>query len=339
MKITTIGIDIGKRVFHLIGHDARGHECWRRKASRAQLLTRLAQVPACAVVMESCSGAQHWARQIMQLGHTVRLIAPQHTRAYVQGNKNDFNDAEAILEAHARPRTRSVPLKSLEQQDIQALHRVRQGFIKQRTALINQWRGLLAEYGVVIPKNVTAFYRQAPQVLADAGSNDVSARCRELLREQLQWLRRIDARIAELEIQLKRIEREDARACALSEELNGIGTLTATALVAAVGDGRAFRRGRDLSAWLGLVPGQHSSGGKPKLLGISKRGDTYLRTLFIHGARSVVYHAVGKHDPFSDWIQRLCARRGMNIAIVAVANKNARMVWAVLRKQALGQAA
>lgn len=338
MKITTIGIDIGKRVFHLIAQEASGRELWRRKASRAQLLTRLAQVPACTVVMESCSGAQHWARQIMQLGHTVRLIAPQHTRAYVQGNKNDFNDAAAILEAHARPRTRSVPLKSLEQQDLQALHRVRQGYIKQRTALINQWRGLLAEHGVVMPKNVGAFYRQAPQVLTDA-DNGVSARCRALLQEQLEWLRGIDAHLAQLEAELKRIERQDARARALSQELNGIGTLTATALVAAVGDGRAFRRGRDLSAWLGLVPGQHSSGGKPKLLGISKRGDTYLRTLLVHGARSVVYHAVGKHDPFSAWIQRLCARRGMNVAIVAVANKNARMAWAVLRKQALGQAA
>jgi transposase len=335
MKSTTIAIDLGKSVFHLLAQDGAGREGWRRKVKRAQLLARLAQVPPCTVVMESCSSAQYWAREVAKLGHTVRLLAPQHVRAYVQGNKNDCNDAEALLEANARPRTREVPLKSIEQQDIQALHRVRQGFIKQRTALINQWRGLLAEYGVVMPKGVTAFRRQAPGVLADA-ENGLSPRCRELLRAQWQWLALLDARIAEVEGQLKRIERDDARAQALSAELSGIGTLTATALIAASGDGRAFERGRDLSAWLGLVPRQHSTGGKPKLLGISKRGDTYLRTLLIHGARNVVHRAAGKQDPFSDWINRLRARRGMNVAIVAVANKNARLAWAVLRQQARG---
>lgn len=293
----------------------------------------MAQMPPCTVVMESCASAQHWARQMQKLGHQARLIAPQHTRAYVQGNKNDFNDCAAILEAQARPRTRDVPLRSIEQQDVQALHRVRQGFMKQRTALINQWRGLLGEYGVVMSQGPEAFYRQAPQVLAEE-NNGLSMRCRQLLSDQLEWLREIDKRIAGLDVQLRRIEREDRYAHALSEELNGIGTLTATALVAAVGDGRAFRRGRDVSAWLGLVPAQHSTGGKPKLLGISKRGDSYLRTLFVHGARSLVYRAAGKQDPFSQWVNRLRARRGMNVAIVAVANKNTRMAWAVLRKQA-----
>lgn len=231
-----------------------------------------------------------------------------------------------------------VPLKTIEQQDIQALHRVRQGYIKQRTALMNQWRGLLAEYGVVMPVGAAAFRSLAPQALSDA-HNGVSALCRELLHSQLEWLRLLDTRIAEIETQLKACERHDPRASLLSGELKGIGTLTATALVAAIGDGRAFRRGRDLAAWVGLVPRQHSTGGKPKLLGISKRGDTYLRTLFIHGARTVVHHAVGKDDGFSHWINRLRARRGMNIAIVAVANKNARMAWALLHKQALGQVA
>lgn len=306
--------------------------------SRARLLPTLAQLPAGTVVMESCSGAQYWAREVTKLGHTPRLLAPQHTRAYVQGNKNDFNDAEAILEAASRPRTRAVPLKTIEQQDIQALHRVRQGYVKQRAALINQWRGLLAEYGVVMPLGVSAFRSLAPQVLA-AADHGVSVRCRELLHSQLEWLRLLDMRMAAVEVQLKACERTDTRASLLSRELKGIGTLTATALVAAIGDGRAFRRGRDLAAWVTLVPGQHSTGGKPKLLGISKRGDTYLRTLFIHGARTVVHHAVGKDDGFSHWINRLRARRGMNVAIVAVANKNARMAWALLHKQALGQVA
>ncbi len=338
MKVTTIGIDIGKRTFHLLAHDASGRECWRRQVKRAQLLRTLAQLPPAQMVMESCSGAQHWAREAMKLGHAARLLSPQHTRAYAQGNKNDFNDAEAILEAASRPRTRAVPLKSIEQQDIQALHRVRQGYIKSRTALINQWRGLLAEYGVVMPAGVNAFRRLAPALLADA-DNVASPLCRQLLESQLIWLRTLDRRIAEVEAQLKSIERVDARARLLSRELPGIGTLTATALIAAIGAGGAFRRGRDLSAWLGLVPGQHSTGGKPKLLGISKRGDTYLRTLFIHGARTVVHHAVRKDDAFSAWINRLRARRGMNVAIVAVANKNARRAWALLHKQALGQAA
>lgn len=325
-------------MFHVVAHDAAGHACWRRKVSRARLLPTLAQLPACTVVMESCSGAQHWARAVVKLGHTPRLLAPQHTRAYVQGNKHDFNDAEAILEAASRPRTRGVPLKTIEQQDIQALHRVRQGYLKQRTALINQWRGLLAEYGVVMPVGAAAFRSLASQVLSNA-DNGVSARCRELLCSQLEWLRLLDTRLAELQAQLKRIARSDARAGLLHTALNGIGTLTATALVAAIGDGRAFRRGRDLAAWLGLVPRQHSTGGRPKLLGISKRGDTYLRTLFIHGARNVVHRASGKQDDFSLWVNQLRERRGKNVAIVAVANKNARMAWALLHKQALGQLA
>jgi transposase len=338
MKVTTIGIDTGKRTFHLLAQEVSGRECWRRKVKRGELLRTLSQLSACTVVMESSSGAQHWAREMMKLGHRVRLLAPQHTRAYVQGNKNDFNDAQAILEAHARARTRSVPLKSIEQQDIQALHRVRQGYIKSRTALINQWRGLLAEYGMVMPSGVSAFRRLAPAVLAET-DNAVSPLCRELLQSQLEWLRALDHQLAEVEVRLKHIERADARSALLSQELSGIGTLTATALIAAIGNGGAFRRGRDLSAWLGLVPRQHTTGGKPKLLGISKRGDTYLRTLFIHGARTVVQHARRKDDALSGWINRLRARRGMNVAIVAVANKNARRAWALLHKQALGQAA
>jgi transposase len=338
MQITTIGIDLGKRVFHLVAQDAAGRECWRRKVRRSQLLASVAQLPPAQMVMESCSGAQHWAREFARLGHRVKLIAPQHTRAYVQGNKNDFNDAEAILEAQARPRTRCVPLKSIEQQDIQALHRVRQGYIKSRTALINQWRGLLAEYGVVMPAGVSAFRRLAPVVLADQ-DNAIGPLCLELLTSQLAWLRALDTQIVQVEVRLKCIERSDARARLLSKELAGIGTLTATALVAAIGDGRAFHRGRDLSAWVGLVPRQHSTGGKPKLLGISKRGGTYLRTLFIHGARTVVRHAVGKDDAFSDWVNQCAKRRGRNVAIVAVANKNARRAWALLHRQALGQLA
>ena len=335
MQVTTIGIDLAKRVFHLVALSAAGREVWRKKLGRAQVLPRLAQVPACTVAMESCSGAHFWGREIEKLGHSVRLLAPQHVRVYVKGNKNDFNDAEAIAEAATRPRMGFVPLKNIEQQDIQALHRVRAALVKHRTAMVNQWRGLLAEYGIVLPVGIGAFFRAAPRVLEDA-EHPLSDLMRGLLHRQLEGLHALEEAIAGLERQLQAALQADARAQMLLRELAGIGVLTATALVGAIGDGRVFRRGRELAAWLGLVPRQYSTGGKPRLLGISKRGDVYLRTLLIHGARAVVHHAARKNDPFSQWVNRLHQRRGANVAAVAVANKNARMAWALLRKQAMG---
>jgi len=335
MNITAIGMDIGKRVFHLIAHDAKGHEVWRRALRRAEVLPFMAQVPACRVVIEACGGSNYWGRELERLGHEVVRLPTQHVRAYVRGNKHDYNDADALLEAAGRARHRSVALKGLEAQDVQSLHRVRQTYLKQRTSLVNQWRGLLAEYGVVLPAGITAFRREAPKILATEDPR-FTAVLRELLTMQWEWLKSLEAQIATVERRLRQVERDDPRMGLLRGNLPGVGTLTATALVSRIGDGRDFRRGRDLSAWLGIVPRQHSTGGKTKLLGISKRGDPYLRTLFIHGARTVVQHATRKSDPFSAWVNRLRARRGMNIAVVAVANKNARMAWALLHKQAHG---
>lgn len=335
MKTTTVGIDLAKQVMHAVAVDESGHELWRKRLSRKRLLPALAQVPPAVVALECGSGAHDWARALQQLGHSVKLIAPQHVSPYRSGNKHDFNDARAIAEAASRAGTRTVPVKTVAQQELQAWHRIRDGFMRERTARINQWRGLVAEYGWVLPKGAGAFLRRAPRCLDELRAV-LSAELCDGLQAQLEWLRGIAERIAELDRRFERQLRSDARAALLERELNGFGALTATAFVARVGDGAQFRRGRDCAAWLGVVPRQHSSGGKTQLQGISKRGDSYLRTLLIHGGRSVVSHAAGKTDPFSQWLNRLRARRGKHIAAVAVANKNARMAWALLRKQAAG---
>ncbi|MGH9556519.1 MAG: IS110 family transposase [Terriglobales bacterium] len=335
MKRTTIGIDLAKNVMHAVALDGSGKELWRKRYARRKLLPALAQVAGCEVALECGSGAHYWAREIGQLGHPVKLLAPQHVVAYRSGNKHDFNDARAIAEAASRAEVRTVPVKTVAQQQVQALHRIRSGFLHERTARINQWRGLLAEYGVVLPTGARAFMKQAAQAL-DTLAEELSVELRRWLQSQLEWLRAIDGRMAELDQVLKRQAHSDARAALLLRELPGVGVLTATALSAAIGDAAQFRRARDCAAWMGVVPKQHSTGGKTQLLGISKRGDTYLRTLLIHGGRSVVRQAARKSDPFSQWVNRLKARRGANIAAVAVANKNARMAWALLRKQAAG---
>ena len=336
MKTTTIGLDLAKNVMHAVAVDGSGRELWRKRCPRKRLLPLLAQVPACAVALECGSGAHYFGREIARLGHQVQLIAPQHVAPYRSGNKHDFNDARALAEAASRAGTRTVPVKTVAQQEVQALHRIRTGVVQERTARINQWRGLAAEYGVVLPQGAGTFMRQAPRGLEEL-SAVLGAELRHELQSQLEWLRMLEVRIAELDRVLQRQARDDVRASLLVRELSGVGALTATALVAEVGDARQFRRGRDLSAWVGVVPSQHSSGGQTRLLGISKRGDSYLRTLLIHGGRTVVQHAVRKNDPFSQWVNRLRVRRGANVAAVAVANKNARMAWALLRKQAAGQ--
>ena len=336
MKATTIGLDLAKRVMHAVAMDETGQVLWRQRYSRPRLLASLAQLPACRVAMECGSSAHYWGRELEALGHRAVLIPAQHVRPYRAGNKHDYNDAQAIAEAATRASTPTVPVKRVAEQDIQALHRLRAGYVRQRTTLINQWRGLVAEYGQVLPQGPTAFRRQAPAVLAELEGR-VSARLWHWLSQQLGWLRQVDAQITALERDLKRLLREDERARRLQEELAGVGLLTATALVARLGDGGRFRRARDCAAWLGVVPGQHSSGGKTRLRGITRRGDPYLRTLLIHGGRTVVRHARGKDDPFNQWVNRLRERRGVNVAAVAVANKNARMAWAILNRQAQAQ--
>ena len=330
MKITTIGLDIAKSIFHLCGVNKMGRLLKKKQLKRKQVLPYLARLEPCLVVMEACGGANYWAREIKALGHEVKLIAPQYVKPYVKGNKNDYNDAEGIAEAAQRANMRFVPIKSVEQQDIQNLHRQRERIKKARTALVNQVRGLLAEYGIVINKGVAAVRTGLPGILEDA-ENGLTMRSRELFADLLEELRLLDERLKHSEKQIEASNREN-EVCQRLDEILGVGPITASAAYAAAGDGKDFVNGRHFSAWIGLVPGQHSTGGKPTLLGISKRGNAYLRTLFIHGARAVLRHSANKTDRFSLWAQALLERRGHNKACVAVANKMARMAWVIMAK-------
>jgi transposase len=330
MNVKRVGLDLAKQVFQAHGVDSQGKAVLHKRLKRGDLLKFFATLPPCLVGMEACSGAHHWARELQKLGHSVKLIAPQFVKPYVKGNKNDANDAEAICEAVGRPHMRFVAAKTVAQQDMQAVHRVRSELIKQRTAKANQVRGLLAEYGLVVGKRVGALRRALPGLLEDA-DNGLSLDFRELLEGLRQDLVYLDKRVAAMDKRLHVLANTDEAAKRL-QAIPGIGPVTATALVCAVGDGKGFKRGRDMAAWLGLVPRQHSSGGRDNLLGMSKRGDAYLRTLLIHGARSVLKVAGKKSDPRSLWLQNLCARRNKNIAAVALANKHARIAWVLISK-------
>lgn len=328
MKITTIGLDLAKNVFQLHGVDARGQVALKKQLKRERVLPFFANLEPCLIGLEACGGAHYWARQLELLGHTVKLMAPQFVKPYVKTNKNDVADAEAICEAVARPNMRFVPVKTGEQQAVLALHRARQGFVKARTAQANQIRGLLTEYGIVIPQGIGHIAKGLPAILED-GENELPGVFRALLHRLEAHLKTLDQQVDELDAQIQRWHREQAASRKLTA-IPGIGPLTASALVAAIGDAKAFENGRQLAAWLGLVPRQRSSGGKPTLLGIGKRGDTYLRTLLIHGARAVIRVVERRVDPTDSWLKRLLGRRNPNVAAVALANKNARIVWALL---------
>lgn len=324
----TIGIDLAKDVFSLCAMDSRGKVLWRRTVRRRFLLAELRGEPACTVAMESCAGAHYWAREFSAMGHEVRLIAGQYVKAYVKGNKNDAVDAEAICEAARRPSMRFVPQKSRAQQEIQALHRVRERLVGARTALANQIRGFLMEFGVSVPVGLHRLKRALPEILEN-GSEALPPLMAATMRELYEELSAMDARLAGLDRKLRDLCRAD-QACARLCEIPGIGPLTASALVAAAGDGRDFKNGRHFAAWLGLVPREHSSGGRQRLLGISKRGDAYIRKLLILGAHSVLI-ARGDLGSAQQWAKRLKQRTGTNKAAVALANKNARIAWNILR--------
>ncbi len=329
-QVTTVGIDIAKNVVCIHGVDAHGHVVVQKRLARQKVLPFMAQLPPCLLGMEASGGAHYWAREFTQLGHTVKLMSPQFVKPYVQSQKNDPNDAAGICEAVERPRMRGVPVKSITQQDVQALHRIRERQITARTAFINQIRGLLTEYGIVIPQRASQVRHKLPLVLEDA-ENGLTATAREWLHALAEELQALDQRIAATDQQIERVFEAD-EACQRLAQLPGIGPLTATALVAAVGDATAFKNGRQFAAWLGLVPRQHSTGGKTPLLGMTKRGNCYLRTLLIHGARAVLRVVDRKTDARSRWLQGVKARRGMNCASVAQANKTARVAWALLAK-------
>ncbi len=328
MKIIRIGLDLAKNVFQVHGVDLQGKTGLRRQLRRNQMIEFFRKQSPCLIGMEACASAHYWARTLMAMGHEVKLIAPQFVKPYVKGNKNDANDAEAICEAVSRPNMRFVPIKTVEQQDIQALHRIRQELVHQRTAKVNQIRGLLGEYGITVEQRVPALRKKLPEILEDA-ENGLTAEFRVLLDGLREDLVNLDTRIGSMDQAIQKLAQEHAGAKRL-QQLRGIGPITATALIAAIGNGSMFERGRDAAAWCGLTPAQHSSGGKDRLLGISKRGDAYLRTLLIHGARAVIKAAKDKEDRLSRWLQSLCARRNKNIAAVALANKTMRMAWALL---------
>lgn len=336
-KITTVGLDLAKHVFHVVCCDARGKVVKKRMLRRAQVLPYFASLSPVLVGLEACAGGHHWAREFERLGHQVKMLPPQFVKAYVQGNKNDYNDAQAIAEAVVRPQLRGVAIKTTAQQDVQALHRLRARCVATRTALVNQLRGLLAEYGIVLPQGMGHVRRQLPVLLEDA-ENGLSALFRQLLAQGYQQLCELDAHIEAYTAQLRRHSAQDD-ACRRLQTIPGYGPVVASVFASVVGDGKAYRRGRDVSAALGLVPRQHSSGGKSVLLGISKRGDGYLRSLLVHGARAVVRQAEGKDDRLSHWINRIKAQRGHNKAVVALANKLARIGWVVLARQTTYQPA
>ena len=327
---TVVGIDLAKNVFALHAVNRHGKPVLVMPAVRRdQLLERLAQLPPCLVGMEACSGAHHWARHLIALGHTPKLMAPKFVTPYrIQGKtgKNDANDAAAICEAVMRPNMRFVPIKSVDAQSILTLHRVRQGFVEERTATINRIRGLMSEFGVVLPQRAETIRKQARS--ASEQLPDWAAGSIHDLLAHLTWL---DVLVDDYDVQLKRMAHEDDR-CRRLMELTGIASITATALVAAIGNGHDFKNGRQLAAWLGLVPGQYSSGGKSKLGRITKAGDRYLRTLLIMGARSMLINAARKTDKISRWALALQTRAGYGKALVAIAAKNARIAWALLAK-------
>lgn len=327
MKLTTIGIDLAKNVFQVHGADGKGKTVMKKQLKRAQVLPFFANLTSCRIGMEACGSAHYWARKLQALGHIVQLIAPQYVKPFVKRNKNDAADAEAICEAVTRPNMPTVPIKNAEQQAILSVHRARQGFVKARTAQANQIRGLLAEYGIAIAQGISHIAKRVPEIIED-GETGLPGSFRLLIQRLVDHLKELDRQVGELETEIQRWHRDNAASQKLAR-IPGIGPMTASAMVASIGDARNFKDGRQLAAWLGIVPRQHSTGGKSTLLGISKRGDTYLRTLLIHGARAVIRVAERKPDA-DPWLKSLLARRNKNVAAVALANKNARTIWALL---------
>lgn len=327
MEITTIGIDLAKHVFQIHGIDSTGKAVLKKQLRRDQLAAFIVQLPPCLIGMEACGGAHFWARKFQQMGHQVRLMAPQFVKPYVKSNKNDKADAEAICEAVGRANMRFVAIKNPEQQGVLALHRGRQGFVHARTAQSNQIRGLLAEFGQVIPQGMAPLRQHVPDILEDT-SNELPSTFKLLIQRLLDHLNALDAQVNELDRQILAWHRANPDSQKL-QQIPGIGPITASALVACVGDATQFSCARALSAWIGLVPRQHSSGGKARLLGISKRGDVYLRTLLVHGARSLICQAQAHPERYA-WLNALIGRSNANIAAVALANKNARIAWALM---------
>lgn len=330
MELHTLGIDLGKTVFHAVGLNQLGEVVLRKKFSRAQLLHFAANLRVDLIGMEACGGAHFLGRTLREQGHQVRLMPAQYVKPFVKTNKNDYIDAEAIAEAVGRPTMRFVPIKSDEQLDLQSLHRVRERWVGRRTAAVNQIRGLLLERGVTMRKGRKYVDQQLPAILEDAELK-LSGALRTLLAQLKVEVDQLAVRITEMDRVIEQTASE-YETCKRMMAIPGIGPVTATAIVAAIGNGHAFEKGRGFSAWVGLVPRQYSTGGKQKLLGISKRGNPYLRKLFVQGARAVLQKRTAQSSGLSSWLEHLTSRTHPNVVAIALANKLARMAWAVLAR-------
>lgn len=330
MQITTIGLDIAKNVFQLHGIDAAGHIVLRRKVRRDQLLAILADFDPCLIGIEACATAHHWARQLEALGHEVRLMPPVYVKAYVKRNKNDAADAEAICEAVARPTMRYVPIKSVDAQSVLMLHRARHLLVRQRTAQVSALRAHLAEFGIIAPKG-RAHVRQLAEAL-DKDDTPLPGLARQTLRLLVGMIDTLSEQIGKIEAEMMAWHRATAASRRL-ETIPGIGFITATALAATVSDASVFRSGRQFAAWLGLVPKQNSSGGKERMGGISKMGDRYVRQLLVIGATAVIRFARNKPTALTNWVNRLLDKKPARLVSVALANKMARIAWAVMVRE------
>lgn len=332
MKISRVGIDLAKNIFQLHGVDRQGNMIWKRRLSREKWLQVLFEAvePGTIIGMEACTGAHHWARLLNAKGYTVKIIPPQFVKPFVKSNKNDANDAQAICEAMMRPNMHPVSVKTVGQQDLQAIHRIRSALRSHRNAIANQIRGLVSEYGLVAPKQLSSL-RKAIPVWLDDESNGLTALFKELLRGIWEDYLSHEERLAQLTKQLADMARNDPITKRL-QQIRGVGPLVATALVATVGDATQYRKGRDMAAAIGLTPRQHSSGGKERLLGITKRGDSYLRSMLVNGAQAVIWNVKGKTDRLSRWVISLLERKHPNVVAIALANKIARIAWAIMTK-------
>ncbi|HYJ64977.1 MAG TPA: IS110 family transposase [Parafilimonas sp.] len=326
-NIKVLGIDLAKNVFQIHGTDAKGNRVCSKRLNREKLVTFVATVSPCLIGIEASTGAHYWARLFESMGHTVKMMAPQFVKPYVKSNKNDQNDAAGIAEAVTRPNMRFVPIKKIEQQDVLLSHRARELAVKQRTAQANQLRGLLAEYGVILPKGIR-YIKNLPEILED-NANKLTQKSKIIFMRLYDQFKIYNEQVKNYDKEIEYEANQDG-CCREIMKIEGIGPLSASAVVATIGDAKLFKNGREVSAWLGLVPKQNSSGNTIRLSGMSKRGDCYIRTLLIHGARSVVKSCEKKVDKRNIWIADKKRRSNYNIAAVALANKNARIIWAML---------
>lgn len=328
-EITLLGIDLAKNTFQLIGVDKHHKVVLKRRCNRDKLVEITTKLPGCTILMEACGTSNYWGRRFSEMGHEAKLISPQHVTPYVANHKNDYKDTEAIIEAGTRPRTKFVAIKTIEQQDIQSIHRVRERLVANRISLSNQIRGLLLEYGVVIPKGFSSLKSKIVDMLGEEKAL-LTEQMMEVLDDIYEEFKELSTRIDKYDKKIELISNQNSY-CQLLKTIPGIGPITSTALYASMGNGSQFKNGREMAAHIGLVPKQHSSGDRHVLLGLTKKGNRDLKQLLIHGSRSVVTHAAKKEDRRSKWITQLATKKHANVVATAVANRTARIAWAVLQ--------